>query len=76
MRPMNWDTYTVEDNVRILGQGLKFIEILVSADDYVDTKLGFEDLGLFSIADDDGDIESVCARMFEKTLEDGTADVA
>lgn len=60
----------------VLGQGLEFVEILVSADDYVDRELGFEDLGLFGIANEDGDVESVGTRMPEETLEDGTADVA
>ena len=60
----------------VLGQVLEFVEILVSADDYFDRELGLKDLGLFDIADEDGDIESVGTRMPEETLEDGTADIA
>ena len=60
----------------VLGQVLEFVEILVSADDYVNRELGLEDLGLLGIADEDGDVESVGTRMPEETLEDGTANVA
>ena len=45
----------------ILGQHFKLVEILVGTNNGVHAELGFEDLGLLSIANDDADVK--CARL-------------
>ncbi len=69
-------TYELEDNMRILSEALDLVELRMVANDSLHTKLRLEDLGLFSVTDEDGDVESTSARVAKKSSEDSASDVA
>ena len=51
----------MENDMGVLGERLELVEILVGTNNRVHAELGFEDLGLLGIANDDADVK--CARL-------------
>ena len=52
----------------VLGERLELVEILVGTNNRVHAELGFEDLGLLGIADDDADVKRARLGVVEEPL--------
>lgn len=60
----------------VLGKTLNLVKLLMGANHHLHGELGLENLGLLSITDEDGDVESARAGVAKETNEDCTSEVA
>ena len=65
----------MEHGVSILNEALDLVEVLMSPDDSIDSKLRLQYLRLVRIANQDSDVKSVGTRMLQEMGEHGAADV-
>ena len=57
----------MEHDVRVLNEALDLVEVLMSPDDSIDSKLRLQYLRLVRIANQHSDVESVGTRVLQET---------
>ena len=68
--------YELEHDMGVLCKALNLVKLLMGAEYHLHGELGLKDLGLLSVADEDGDVESARAGVVKETNEDCTSEVA